>query len=179
MSVSTCPFCNAVLPAPAPTFCPRCDERLPGGVESTAAGFPSKPAAREASPKWFRIGFPLSCLVSIVLFFGGLYFVNRSKTNDAPPTSATTKKSGDSTAGPATVPPLNLAALAYLPANVQMIAAVQTAPIDHFARRSLVDGNGCCSMRDSPIDFRFGLAKSGVPYESIDHFAIGLTLLRG
>ena len=119
MNPASCPFCNAVVPSPVPEFCPRCEERLPGGTVSTVSAV----TAKSASPLWFRIGFPLSCVASLALLIVGLVIVNRGESGTpVPPT-----KPSSSEFGPATVPPLGVAGLRYLPANSQIVAAVQTA----------------------------------------------------
>lgn len=168
MAHLTCPFCNAAIPVPSPRHCPRCEERLPGG---TATASPAK-AATAGSPLWFRVGFPLSCVVSILALVGGLYFLNRGEAKPVAPATKSTR----SDVGPATIPPLGLPALGYLPGNVSAVAAVQTKPLAAYAGRLKTDPKQLLIEAGIPAPVFDSLAKSGVPFESIDHLALGLTL---
>ena len=168
MTHSTCPFCNAAVPTPSPISCPRCEERLPGGTANT----PVIRANSSGSPRWFRVGFPLSCIASVFILVAGLYLVNQSKSKETAPAT----KPILSETGPATVPPLNLEAIAYLPANVQIVAALQTAPLEEFAKRTGTNGQQLLLDVGLPASIFESLARAGVPFESIDHLACGLTL---
>jgi hypothetical protein len=168
MNPASCPFCNAVVPSPTPEFCPRCEERLPGGTVSAVPTASSK----ATSPLWFRIGFPLSCVASLVLLIVGLVLVNRDESRPpVPPTKSTTSEFG-----PATVPPLGIIGLRYLPANSNIVAAVQTAPLATYAERLKTDPKQLLRDAGLPESVFESLARAGVPFESIDHLAMGLTL---
>jgi hypothetical protein len=168
MNPASCPFCNAIVPSPAPEFCPRCEERLPGGTVAA----PSPVAAKSASPLWFRVGFPLSCVASLALLIVGLVVVNRGEPS--PPVPAT--KSTASEFGPATVPPLGVVGLRYLPAHCQIVAAVQTAPLTTYAERLKTDPKQLLRDAGLPETVFVSLANAGVAYEMIDHLALGLSL---
>lgn len=168
MNPASCPFCNAVVPNPTPEFCPRCEERLPGGTVSTV----STVAVQSTSPLWFRIGFPLSCVASLALLIVGLVIVNRGESKTPiPPTKSTASEFG-----PATVPPLGVTGLRYLPANSQIVAAVQTAPLASYAERLKTDPKQMLRDAGMPETVFESLAKAGVSYEMIDHLALGLSL---
>lgn len=165
---TTCPFCNAAVPVPTPLTCPRCEERLPGGTVSAG---PAR-AKTAANPLWFRVGFPLSCVVSILALVGGLYLVNRGESK---PTPATAKGTATDV-GPATVPPLGLTGVGYLPGNVQVVAAVQIGPLQSYAARANSDAKRLLADAGLPASIFDSLATAGVPFESIHHAALGLML---
>lgn len=129
-------------------------------------------AAKSASPLWFRIGFPLSCVVSLALLIVGLVIVNRGESR--PPIPPT--KPVASEFGPATIPPLGIAGLRYLPANSQIVAAVQTAPLATYAERLKTEPKQLLRDAGLPEAVFESLAQAGVRFESIDHLAVGLTL---
>lgn len=168
MNPASCPFCNAVVPTPTPEFCPRCEERLPGGTATAV----SNVAVKSASPLWFRIGFPLSCIVSLVLLIVGLIVVNGGDSK----TSVPSTKPSTSEFGPATVPPLGVVGLRYLPANSQIVAAVQTAPLATYAERLKTDPKQMLREAGLPEVFFESLANVGVTYEMVDHLVLGLSL---
>lgn len=165
---TTCPFCNAAVPVPTPVTCPRCEERLPGG---TSGSVPAR-AKVAANPLWFRVGFPLSCVVSILALVGGLYLVNRGESKPTPETA----KGTETDVGPATVPPLGLTGVGYLPGNVQIVAAVQIGPLQSYAARTKSDATRLLAEAGLPSSIFDSLTTAGVPLESIHHAALGLTL---
>jgi hypothetical protein len=165
---TTCPFCNAAVPVPTPLTCPRCEERLPGG---TATAAPAR-AKAAANPLWFRVGFPLSCAVSILALVGGLYLVNRGESKPTPVTAPGTATD----VGPATVPPLGLTGVGYLPSDVQVVAAVQVGPLQSYAARTNADAKRLLADAGLPPSLFDSLATAGVPLESIHHAALGLTV---
>jgi hypothetical protein len=189
----TCPFCNAVLASQNLEQCPRCNELLPkvhGDSLSNKKNLPiteeaklhtndaktiSPPKQLEAQPTWFRVGFFLSCLLSAIILGVGLWIINTNKKNQntqAKVADQAEQADIKSPFGAATIPPVGLPAVRYLPASTQAIAAFQMNPLTDYAKRIKRDPKQILEEIGLPTQFWEVLASTGITVDDLDHFAL-------
>jgi hypothetical protein len=162
--MATCPFCNALLGDASPAACPRCGEKL----NDTPSASPTPGREPISQPLWFRLGFFASCVVSTVVLVAGLAWVNRERpaASTVPPPDV----------GPATVSPLGVPALGYLSPKTNAVAALQMRPLAEYAKRVGIPPKRLLGDLGMPVSIIDDLAAFGLPFESIDHFALGFVL---
>jgi hypothetical protein len=178
----SCPSCNTgfaldAIPADHRAACPRCGDVFPirGEVAEQASGesatpFPPspKPATRRPKPGW---SLQRSVTVALALGLLGLatglvvHYSRGSKPPEPQPEPAIAVNA---------TPPAQLAGLGYLPAECNLVFAVQPGPVLADAAR----------LKQEPREF---LTRSGVPHQvfatldqlgltlpQIDHIACGI-----
>lgn len=134
MSVSvTCPFCRSVfaladIPAARRTPCPNCGESVSisaDAADAAPAADPPEMAPPVAPPprKSSLVFVSLGLTTLIVAGFAAWFFFGPKAPEryDPPPT-------------PTTVPPRALGGLKYIPKDSQIVAAVQPAALDQYAK---------------------------------------------
>ena len=172
----SCPFCNAAFdvpdPPPARTACPRCGERAPGeprGV-SPRVESPTRSLTAHGSPPNKRRSPQAAILFVAAMGLLGLgigLFVQSRNAKEPTPNPEPLD------APAAATPPLELAGLGYLPADCNVVAAVQPGPVlAHAARsnrtaRELLTGGGVPDAVFAALD------RLGLPLQQIDHLAAG------
>jgi hypothetical protein len=186
----SCPYCNAIMPAPRPAtpgpapICPRCGEKLPARLVQDIAAERTPPLgadyvtqvdvnslrATEHRPSKQTIRGIVLGVMAIMAILSFVYAWNTVSTRRArdpkipppPPTLAERR-----------VPPIKLSALGYLPPETSMIAAVHVAQAERTpAGKELLQR------------FRLGTAISvadldkwtGIKLDEIDHAVLGMTI---
>jgi hypothetical protein len=188
---TSCPYCNAIMPvsqpttsSPAPT-CPRCGEKLPARLLHAIATEPTAPPAgadyltqvdldslraSEQRPSKKTIRGVVVGVMAIMALLSFLYAWNTVETR-----RARDPKMPSPLPPPAErrVPPIELAALGYLPPETSVIAAVHVAQAERTpAGKELLKR------------FRLGTAISvadldkwtGIKLNDIDHAVLGVTV---
>jgi hypothetical protein len=186
----SCPYCNAIMPAPGPAAtaaaatCPRCGENLPARLLQAIATEPTSPSvgpdyvtqvnldslrAAERRPSKQTIRSVVVGVMGIMALLSFLYAWNTVATRRA----RDPKMSSPPPPAVERVPPLELAALGYLPPETSIIAAVHVAQAERTpAGKELLQR------------FRLGTAISvadldkwtGIKLNEIDHAVLGVTV---
>ena len=122
---STCPFCNALIPATAAVvagrvLCPRCGEAV--GTAETAHGptTPRAPATTTATPDRRSVRRTVVTAVVLVLIALGLWGVSANWDRFRSPFGSPTPP-----AKPVVVKPAEMPGLGYLPESTEAVLAVQ------------------------------------------------------
>lgn len=180
----SCPYCNtafsiAAVPASGRTPCPRCGEPAPVKASSgsvpilpfpqlSANGTPSGEFAQPESPDAARPLVPLAWIGSVVgLIVLGIVLAAIFRSEKAPPPPTAGKSS-------ATFPPTAVPGLAYLPASVNVVAAVQPGALREYADRTGTDPKALLATAGVPEALRTALDRLGLPPDQIAHAALGL-----
>jgi len=166
----SCPFCNASFEPPAEgrVVCPRCGETVPVRGRESAPAVPIAPA--EPPPRR-RFVLPAALAVAVLLGIGVAYWL-RNKPHPpsepaAPPAVGTP------------VPPAQLRGLDYLPADANVVLAVQVAPVIEHATRTGQNPFDVLTKAGVPAAALAALGQGGVPLTNIDHVAAGATIPDG
>jgi hypothetical protein len=185
MSVTlSCPACNTAfeLPEVPPdrrATCPRCRDAFP--VRGEPAEHPAHaPAAKLASPAPKR-GFPLGVIalvgavfVAIVVGAGAYAYFSlgrgskQDKFPDPEPTATVTA-----------TPPAKLSGLGYLPAECNVVFAVQPGPLLDYAARAKREPRELIPQLNIPAQLFGTFETAGITLPMIDHIAVGLFLPSG
>jgi hypothetical protein len=182
----SCPYCNtSFVPPTVPLSrridCPRCGEAFavkPGEDEpaddSPAAAQPG-PSAPPATPSPVVRTRTWSALWPIVIAAGmglvglgigvGAYYLRGHRAGSNP----------DADAGPnaTPTPPAELAGLAYLPPDCNLVAAVQPGPLLAYTSRTNQDPREILQRAEVPAGVLAFLERAGVPLAQIDHVVVG------
>ena len=189
----SCPFCNTAfdLPTVPPsrrTPCPRCGESVPIKQPTTGENAvksplpemsrngeplepylpPPQPApevARALIPL-FGLGLGLVVLVIGIWFFD-LFGLNRPEpvpTVPAPPKA------------PTTWPPVAVPGLAYLPPQMNVVAAVQPRAVVAYAERTQTDAKQLLAKAGVPARVFATLDQLGLPPERVEAVVLGLAV---
>jgi hypothetical protein len=175
----SCPYCNAgvalaEVPPSGRTVCPRCGEAFPVRPSADAGeAAPSAPPPATASvrtpnepPRSTRSLALLGAVLGVVVVAVGLYAVYRYPGGRVPePTDPGAPRPA------ATIPPAALPGLAYLPAETNIVFAVQPGPLLAYAGRTQTD-----PRRLLPDQLLSLLDRLGLRLDQIDHAAGGLAL---
>lgn len=180
----SCPFCNAQFtlpegPPPRRVECPRCNELLP--LRNTESGIGSRESdALSAVPSSeFRVlssnGRSVARTVAIALLMGvvglgvGLFVYFRGSSPkgtggpDAPPSATAT-------------PPAELGGLGFLPADCNIVFAVQPGPLLAYAGRTNQNPRELLTKAGIPGAVLATLDKLGITLPQIDHIVGGTKL---
>lgn len=166
MARVSCPFCNAAFDAAdtGPAACPRCGEGLPGRGAAGPNLPPNVPVSRGKGPLLIVAGV----VVLLLAAAGGVcaYYLSRIQPYVPPPP----------TAGASVAPPAQLAGLKYLPAESNVVFAVQPAAI--FRHATTVAGNPTEEMAKAgvPAPVLAALGQGGVSLDGIDHVVGGAVI---
>jgi len=179
----SCPSCNtafalAGLPADRRATCPRCGDVFPIRGEVTEdSATPAEPTplpnTKHQTPNT-KSGWSIGRTVAVALTLGligfavGLvvYYSRESKPKPQPqpdPPAATTA-----------TPPAQLAALGYLPAECNVVVAVQPGPLLAFAARTNQEPRALLAQAGLPQQVLAALDRVGLTLSQIDHIVGGV-----
>ena len=181
-----CPYCNASVtltevPASRRVVCPRCGEGFPLTSDMAIEEGPRLPTeslngmpepVRESqppSPGSFRT---LALVMGVLVMLGtaaGLYYVLKT-----PP--ATVERDPEPKKQAATLPPMAVPALGYLPGETNIVFAVQPGPIGVYANRAGTDPRQFLISAGIPDRIFATLDQMGLRIEQIDQLAGGVVL---
>ena len=178
MNSLVCPYCNTPfdLPGvPGRVVCPRCGEAIPaklltpsGGPQIASADRPAPIEAAPASPMR-RPPVIFSALVLVAVLVGlGIWYYTNVHTHETRPTQL---------ASPPTRPPNSLPALRRLPADTQIVIAVQPPALIQYAERAGKTPEALLAELGVPVGLLEGLAKAGIAIDGIDHLVVGVGLV--
>ena len=170
MTALTCPYCNTAFDASdvERSVCPRCGEAMPakllppGSGPRESAG--DRPAPVESKPAVRAVRIFAALLLIVALVGLGFWYFGPNQKNVTEATNATVP--------PATRPPLALPGLRYLPADAQVVLALQPSPLLQYAERTGKTPEELLADWGLPAGVLNGLKKAGVPLEGIDHFVL-------
>jgi hypothetical protein len=176
----SCPFCNHAFETADRSRgveCPRCGETLPSQLGSAIAesqvdrgsdSFKSqdRPADRSAV---LAVAAVIAVLVLVVTGFF-LLFVTSMKPKDKAFPSELPAWSADAAA------PLDLAGLNHLPANCNIVFAIQTGPLLVYAERTHQDPVELLTKNGIPAPLLGAIASANITLQQIDHIAGGLLI---
>lgn len=181
-----CPSCNtafdlAAVPDSRRATCPRCGDVFPvrGEVAETAAPAVAPvvpPSARPSAPPvrgWsiWKVG-AFALALGLIGFAVGLFAYNRTpKPNSEPQPDAPTAI--------AVASPAQLAGLGYLPAECNLVFAVQPGPLLEYAARTRQEPRELLARSGLPPQILTALDGIGLPLTQIDHLTGGLFLPSG
>jgi hypothetical protein len=184
----SCPFCNTLVPptnssSSSRILCPRCGDSFPVR-ESTALSVPNSNLlddevqrhrmARQAkavhSIKTTLIAGV--CLGALGLLVGIAISYFRTEPTDQPPAPAEAARC---------VPPLEMVALAYLPAGTDSVVALQLRPLLDSPRNAEKGARPALAQLGIPPGLVDAVerAVAGIGFDNIDQIVIGLTLKDG
>lgn len=182
----SCPSCNThftldAIPADRRATCPRCSDVFPlrGELfeetdrdrEEAGEQLPqnSKLETRNSKPKSGlsipRAAFVALSLALIGVVTGYVVYYTRTKPNLTQPDARNTAN---------VLPPAQLAALGYLPAECNVVFAVQPGPVVAYAERTKQDPREVLKQTGLPRQFLTALDQLGVTLLQVDHIASGL-----
>ncbi len=181
----SCPSCNtafglSAVPTDRRAACPRCGDVFPvrGDVTELAPGAPTasptaSPVAKAEAPK--RVWSP-GRLTALGLALGVLGFAvgfavysNRGPKPKGEPQSPAS----------AATPPTQLVGLGYLPAECNVVFAVQPGPLLEYAARTNQEPRELLARAGLPAPVFGALDSIGLSLSQIDHIAGGLFLPSG
>lgn len=166
--MTTCPFCNAVLGA-TDVACPVCGERLPGRTGPVPAATATAPNNRRVA--LIVVAVMVTCATAALAFALWTQASRRANDQGLPPRPP--RSPFDTPAGP--VPPEQLTALRYLPADLDLLVGVHFATLyDTAATRALLEqalpvGRTRFHLSDLP-------GWTGLEPAALDHAVLGLAL---
>lgn len=180
----SCPSCNtafdlAAVPESRRATCPRCGDVFPvrGDVAEGAPAAPALPNTKHETRNTPRSGWPMWKVAALALALGligfavGLFAYNRGPAPNPEPQP-------DSLAAVAT-PPAQLVGLGYLPAECNVVFAVQPGPPLEYAARTNQEPRELLTRSGLPPQVLTALDSIGLPLTQIDHLAGGLFLPSG
>ncbi len=181
----SCPSCNThfaleALPASRRGSCPRCGDVFPIRGEVTESEESSEPAVLGETPAASRpqskgLTPARAILVALSLGFLGLaaglvlHFMREPKSKPEPQPQALSPLAS-------ATPPAQLAGLGYLPAECNIVFAVQPGPILTYAERTKQDPRALLARAGVPPQALTALDLAGLPLTQIDHLAAGAFL---
>jgi hypothetical protein len=175
----SCPSCNTAFALPAPpadrrATCPRCGDVFPvrGELAEQADGeAESEPAAPAPgtkhdtrNTKWvaaLALGL-LGVGVGLGVYYRLGGFGSKAEPRPEPPGAATA--------------PAQLAALGYLPADCNVLFAVQPGPVLAYAQRTGQDPRELLTRSGVPVQVLGALDQLGLELTQIDHIAGGTSV---
>lgn len=168
----SCPYCNHSFEI-ACAECPRCGEplRFPGSMPADSPR--ENRAKRVIHPS--NVFLKAHTIVVLILMLGGagvgLLLLSRDPKPNAPaqPPSVGTPISE-------VAPPLELRGLSHLPANCNIVLAVQPGPLLVYAEKHKLDPVELLTKNRVPASMLAALAKAGITLQQIDHIVAGLYL---
>jgi hypothetical protein len=172
----SCPFCNTPfdLPAVPPsgrTVCPRCGESVPVSSSAETTDAPASVVVPGSTASPANSGVPLAAislgLTALVAVAAGVWWFTRPPAPG--PTTAATKPDRPA----ATVPPLAVPVLKYLPRDSQIVVAVQPQQVVQYAARTGRPADQLFGQLGLPKSLLDKLSAAGFPPESLDHIAVG------
>lgn len=176
-----CPSCNtafdlAAVPDGRRATCPRCGDVFPvrGDVAESAAPVALVAAPSPALVRGWSIGkvTAVALALGLIGFAVGLFVYNRTpKSNSEPQPEAPTAV--------AVTPPAQLAGLGYLPAECNVLFAVQPGPLVEHAARTKQEPRDLLARSGLPPQILTTLDGIGLPLTQIDQLAGGLFLPSG
>ncbi|QDU23360.1 hypothetical protein [Urbifossiella limnaea] len=161
----SCPFCNASFEPPPEgrVGCPRCGETVPVRGRETAPAHPA-PAPEPPPRSW---NLPVALGLAILLGLGFVYWVLNTpfpQPADPPPPPPPIGTP---------VPPALLRGLDYLPADANVVLAVQVSPVVEHAKRTGQSPFDVLTKAGVPAAALAALGQGGVALPNIDHVAAG------
>ncbi|MFO0798075.1 MAG: hypothetical protein U0804_11420 [Gemmataceae bacterium] len=163
----SCPFCNASFEPPPEgrVGCPRCGETVPVRGRETAPAFPAP--APDAPPRRPVLPVVLALAVAVGLGAAYLALTQRGPTPEPvpPPPPIGTP-----------VPPAQLRGLDYLPADANVVLAVQVSPVVEHAKRTAQSPYDLLTKAGVPAAALAALGQGGVGLPVIDHVAAGASV---
>lgn len=176
----SCPSCNTAFALPAlpdhrRAQCPRCGDVFPihTYTEVPDDGTPdaTQPAKVVHLPrKWPRVA-AIGAAVALVLLGAGGWLAYRH-TRDMPKSDPEPPTVAPAVVGTAT-PPAQLTGLGYLPAECNVVFAVQPGPLVAYAERTQQDPREVLTRTGLPQPILTALDGLGLPLGAIDHIAGG------
>jgi hypothetical protein len=182
-----CPFCNSSfalleVPASGRVACPRCGEAVPvrvgsedgepiatGGPAATMPQTAGVPVSTQYAPparKWSTgRAVAIALGMGLVGLLVGLFVYYRTPARPAP-------DDDDAPLATAT-PPAELAGLGYLPADCNLIFAIQPGPLVAHAQQTNQDPREMLAQVGVPEGVFATLDRVGVTLQQIDHIAGG------
>jgi hypothetical protein len=177
----SCPYCNTgfTVPAIPPSgrvACPRCGDAFPvhsaeedelGEVLEAAPAAPvedARPTQTAQRKSSFRIVVPAAIIAILAIAIGAGWYYFR----DSAP-------SGSPTSDPSTVAaaPASLQGLAFLPAESNILFALQVGPIIAYAERTNQDPRVLLTQAGIPTSAFIQLDRAGLPLQRIDQIIVG------
>ncbi|WP_439631552.1 hypothetical protein [Gemmata sp.] len=178
----SCPSCNTEvtlpdLPANRRAACPRCGDEFPVRAWQDVAGAPSTPGAapqvQPPSPAKRKSAFPRAVVLALLAACVGLgvsLWVVRNRGDKAKTNPAALRPEG------AVLPPAELEGLGYLPADTNVVFAVQPGAIVAYARQTNQDPRGLVIQAGVPAQVLDSLTAAGLTLGQFDHIAGGTSL---
>ena len=173
----SCPFCNATFTPPAGrAICPRCGELVPVTVHGEDDGEPGDVSPPEVSvPSSGGLtspGSPRRRIILVAVALGlvalgigvGVLYSRGHKPRPNPESDAITD---------AVTAPAELAGLGYLPADCNLVFAVQTGPLLAYATRTNQEPRELLAKAGVPDAVFATLGRLGLTLPQIDHIAGG------
>lgn len=174
----SCPYCNSQFAATSLTanrraICPRCGEAVavPDDGQFALSSRTEEPPPRlppAVQPKRHRDRrwlWPAS--IAIALAIGALAFLLAPRQTNSPPLA------NPPVATPTPTPPAQLDALKYLPAQANLVFAVQPAALMHQLRLTSLDPEAFFQDLGLPPSLLEGVGRTGLAWDDIDHLVIG------
>lgn len=166
----SCPFCNhAFTSMPAsPAICPRCGEALPRRGSAVAASTPIDLGAmvkRRVKGSLIAAAIIVAGIASVAL-----WKVSQERKRNEVPAPPFVEPSASAR------PPLELRGLALLPANCNVVMAVQPGPLLVYAGNQKQDPVELLTKNRVPASALAALAKAGITLQMIDHIAVGILI---
>lgn len=164
MSVSvTCPFCRSVfaiaeVPDARRTPCPHCGESVPVSADAPHAADPPTPAPADIPPPRTSNVVFISLALTALIVAG---FVTWYYLGPQPPVSPSAPSA------PTVVTPRALDGLKYIPKDSQLVAAIQPAAFDEYAKSK---GRSVDELFDEfglPADLLKQLRNAGLPPSAV------------
>jgi len=164
----SCPFCNASFEPPPEgrVVCPRCAETVPVRGRESAAPLPV--AAPEPPPRRYLL--PTVLTLAVLVGLGAAFWA----LNQSTPPPADPLPPPPPIGTPVT--PAKLRGLDYLPADANVVFAVQVSPVIDHARKTGRDPFDVLTKAGVPAAALAALGKGGVELPNIDHVAAGATV---
>ncbi len=173
----SCPYCNTGFSVPAAPLsgrvaCPRCGDAFPvhpaeedepseGVAAHTEVTVPTQAVPRKSS---FRIAVPAAIVALLAIAIGAGWYYFR----DRPP-------SGSPTSDPSTVAvaPTSLRGLAFVPAESNILFALQIGPVIAYAERTNQDPRMLLTQAGIPASAFIQLDRAGLSLQQIDQIVVG------
>ncbi|MBN9119091.1 MAG: hypothetical protein J0I06_08010, partial [Planctomycetes bacterium] len=179
----SCPSCNtafdlAAVPADRRAACPRCGDVFPirGELAGQATGAPAAPVAKfDALPMkggWsiWRVAAVAMALGLIGFVAGLVVYYNRGPKPKGEP---------EPPAAVVATPPAQLVGLGYLPAECNVVFAIQPGPVLDYAARTKQEPRDVLARAGIPPRVLGAIDSTGLTLAQIDHVAGGLFLPSG